>query len=49
MTDVLTLLSEALIAAKKAGEAILDVYESDFAIRHKDDKSPLTLADEEPH
>ncbi|MBQ6863600.1 MAG: 3'(2'),5'-bisphosphate nucleotidase CysQ [Clostridia bacterium] len=29
----------------KAGEEILDVYNSDFAVQTKEDKSPLTLAD----
>ncbi len=29
----------------KAGEEILDVYNSDFAVQTKDDKSPLTQAD----
>jgi 3'(2'), 5'-bisphosphate nucleotidase len=31
--------------AKAAGEAILSVYERDFAVEFKDDKSPLTQAD----
>ncbi|TVM03535.1 MAG: 3'(2'),5'-bisphosphate nucleotidase CysQ [Candidatus Brocadia sp. WS118] len=39
----------ALHAAKRAGEAILEVYNSDFAVEHKDDKSPLTLADKRSH
>jgi len=34
-------------AAIKAGEAIMAIYESDFSIVLKDDKSPLTLADQE--
>ena len=29
----------------KGGHAIMEVYASDFAVEHKDDKSPLTLAD----
>ena len=33
-------------AAIKAGEAIMAIYESDFSIELKDDKSPLTLADQ---
>ena len=32
-----------------AGKEILEVYESDFAVEHKDDKSPLTLADKRGH
>ncbi|MBI5101378.1 MAG: 3'(2'),5'-bisphosphate nucleotidase CysQ [Nitrospirae bacterium] len=43
------LLLLAVIAARSAGEAILEVYESDFAVEHKDDKSPLTLADRRAH
>ena len=39
------LILTTILAAKCAGEAILDVYKSDFAVEHKDDKSPLTLAD----
>lgn len=36
-------------AALDGGKAILKVYESDFAIEHKDDKSPLTEADKQAH
>lgn len=43
------LLLTALIAARRAGEATLEVYNSDFAVEHKDDKSPLTLADKRSH
>ena len=39
----------AIEASKRAGEEILKVYDSDFAVEHKDDKSPLTLADKESH
>ncbi len=39
------LILTAILAAKRAGEAILEVYDSDFAVEQKDDKSPLTLAD----
>jgi 3'(2'), 5'-bisphosphate nucleotidase len=42
-------LTAAIDAAVKAGKAILDVYESDFAVETKDDKSPLTLADKKSH
>lgn len=34
-----------LDTARKAGEAIMQVYQSDIAVEIKDDKSPLTLAD----
>lgn len=43
------LLLAAIKASLKAGEEILKVYESDFAVEHKDDKSPLTLADKNAH
>jgi 3'(2'), 5'-bisphosphate nucleotidase len=39
------LLVKAINASIKGGYAIMDVYASDFAVEHKDDKSPLTLAD----
>ena len=39
----------ALLAAKDAGRAILDVYGQDFDISYKDDHSPLTLADRRSH
>jgi len=31
--------------SKKAGDAILKIYETDFEVEYKDDKSPLTAAD----
>lgn len=43
------LILATLRAAKRAGEAILEVYDSDFAVGQKDDKSPLTLADKRSH
>jgi 3'(2'), 5'-bisphosphate nucleotidase len=42
-------LVHALVAAKKAGEAILTVYQGEFAIDYKEDESPLTLADKRAH
>jgi len=36
-------------AAILAGNAILEVYRSEFAVELKDDKSPLTLADKKAH
>ena len=42
-------LEIAIEAAVAAGYEILEVYESDFAVEHKDDKSPLTLADKRGH
>ncbi len=43
------LLDEVLAIALEAGEKILEVYESEFAVQHKDDRSPLTLADLAAH
>lgn len=39
----------AIDAAVKAGEAIMEVYQSDFAVEAKEDRSPLTLADKRAH
>jgi 3'(2'), 5'-bisphosphate nucleotidase len=43
------LLIPSLVAAKAAGNAILDVYETSFDIETKDDRTPLTLADKQSH
>ena len=41
---------EGVIAiARQAADAILAVYDSEFAIQHKDDRSPLTAADLAAH
>lgn len=42
-------LAISLLAAKKAGDAILTVYQGDIDVAYKDDKTPLTLADERAH
>ncbi len=43
-------LRAPLIAlARRAGEAIMAIYASDFAVEHKDDRSPLTAADLAAH
>ncbi len=39
------LLKTAINASIKGGHAIMKVYASEFSVEHKDDKSPLTLAD----
>lgn len=39
------LLKTAINASIEGGHAIMKVYASEFAVEHKDDKSPLTLAD----
>ena len=40
------LLEEVIALARDAGEAILGVYATDFAVREKADASPVTMADE---
>jgi 3'(2'), 5'-bisphosphate nucleotidase len=42
-------LSFALVAAKKAGDAILGVYQGDIDVEYKEDNTPLTLADTRAH
>jgi 3'(2'), 5'-bisphosphate nucleotidase len=44
-----SLLLLAIKASLKAGEEIMKIYESDFAVEQKDDRSPLTLADKNAH
>ncbi|MEJ2657078.1 MAG: 3'(2'),5'-bisphosphate nucleotidase CysQ [Desulfobacterales bacterium] len=39
----------ALRAAKDAGLAVLEVYKQDFDVRYKEDRSPLTIADQRSH
>ncbi len=39
------LLQQAIVAAVLAGNEILEVYDTNFNVEYKDDKSPLTLAD----
>ena len=42
-------LLTALFASREAGLAILDVYKQDFDVSYKEDRSPLTLADQRSH
>lgn len=42
-------LIQIINASIKSGKEILEVYNSEFAIEHKDDKSPLTEADKRAH
>lgn len=42
-------MTGAIMAALEAGKAILEVYETDFSVEYKADKSPLTLADMKSH
>jgi 3'(2'), 5'-bisphosphate nucleotidase len=43
------LTAECVAISERAGEAIMDVYNSSFDVTHKDDKSPLTQADVAAH
>ncbi len=43
------MIDNLVALAREAGKAILDVYQSEFAVERKDDKSPLTLADKRSH
>ncbi|MDA9345135.1 3'(2'),5'-bisphosphate nucleotidase CysQ [Flavobacteriales bacterium] len=43
--DFHKLLKVAINASVRGGDAIMEIYATDFAVEHKDDKSPLTLAD----
>lgn len=47
--DLEHLAREAGAIAERAAAAILEVYQSDFAVEHKDDRSPLTAADLASH
>jgi len=42
-------LNDVRTLAKQAGEKILEVYNTDFTVEEKDDKSPLTAADMASH
>lgn len=45
-----TVLAAGLAAlARKAGVAIMEVYRTGFEVTYKDDRSPLTLADQRSH
>jgi len=47
--DPCKLLDPARELASRAGERILEIYETEFDVEHKDDKSPLTKADMASH
>ncbi|MDC0534190.1 3'(2'),5'-bisphosphate nucleotidase CysQ [Francisellaceae bacterium] len=49
MKNLNQLLDVALNAANHASEKMLEIYQKDFSIDYKDDKSPLTEADEASH
>ena len=42
-------LARSLLAAQRAGEVILAVYQGDIEVAYKDDKTPLTIADKRAH
>jgi len=42
-------IDEILNVAKEAGKEILKIYNQDFEVEYKDDKSPLTIADKTSH
>lgn len=44
-----SVLPEVIRIADEAGERVLHIYESDFAVRYKADNSPITAADEASH
>jgi len=39
------LYKDMITAALKAGEEVLKIYEKDFEVFYKEDKTPVTLAD----
>ena len=43
------LLPAVIDIARRAAGAILEVYDGEFAVEHKDDRSPLTAADRAAH
>ena len=47
--DVTPWLDPVAELARTAGEKILEIYNTDFAVEEKDDKSPLTAADMAAH
>jgi 3'(2'), 5'-bisphosphate nucleotidase len=49
MKNLNQLLDVTLNAANQASEKMLEIYQKDFSIDYKDDKSPLTEADEASH
>ncbi len=47
--DAVQLIDPVVELCRQAGTVILDVYETDFDVQHKDDRSPLTKADLAAH
>ncbi len=48
-TDIASLLDPVLAIAREAGQAIMQIYSSEFAVEYKADESPLTAADRAAH
>ena len=44
-----SLLNDIVSLAKKAGNQVLKIYQSDFTVGYKNDKSPITVADLASH
>lgn len=49
MSQAADLLEPVRALAEAAGRAILEIYQTDFGVEHKDDQSPLTAADLAAH
>jgi 3'(2'), 5'-bisphosphate nucleotidase len=47
MQDAANLLEQTILIARRAGEVIVQIYETDFSVRGKEDASPVTDADEQ--
>jgi 3'(2'), 5'-bisphosphate nucleotidase len=43
------MIARLIEIVRRAGDAILEIYQSDFAVEHKSDESPLTQADLAAH
>ncbi len=43
------LLAPVIALSRRAGEAIVEIYNSEFNVEHKEDRSPLTAADMAAH
>ena len=48
-TDLEGLIQPVTEIAVRAGDRILEIYETDFEVETKDDESPLTTADKASH
>ncbi|MEM7299063.1 MAG: 3'(2'),5'-bisphosphate nucleotidase CysQ [Bacteroidota bacterium] len=47
--DYKALLAQTTELSRRAGDAIMEIYRTDFEVEHKDDDSPLTQADRASH